>query len=192
MLNKKAFELYKDLRLSAQKYIEEIHCPLVIQTIASTGRITKFCKEAKICTATFHKWKIKFPLFNECFQIGCIYAREAWEEELASHLENPKFNYKAWSDMGLRNSIYHDQNKIRVKVEADATPWEQYKQIIEQCSKGDFSAAEIKQLMESINVGTRVYEAFQLQKEVDKMKDDLNQMSQRNGNNIVPISKVKT
>ena len=71
-------------------------------------------------------------------------------------------------------------------------PWEQYKQIIEQCSKGDFSAAEIKQLMESINVGTRVYEAFQLQKEVDKMKEDLNTMSQRNGNNIVPISKVKT
>ena len=41
--------------------------------------------------------------------------------------------------------------------------------------------------MESVNVGTRVYETFKLQVELDKMKEELTEMSQRNGNDTIPI-----
>ena len=70
-----------------------------------------------------------------------------------------------------------------------ATPWEQYQQILKQAEKGDFNASEIKQLMESINVGTRVYETFKLQVDFDTMKEDFNEMSQRHGNTKVAIVK---
>jgi hypothetical protein len=59
-----------------------------------------------------------------------------------------------------------------------------------QASMGDFTAAELKQLMESINIGIRAFESFELQKEVNAMKEDLLKMSQNNGNNILSIAKT--
>ena len=51
---------------------------------------------------------------------------------------------------------------------------------------GDFTASELKQLMESINIGIRAYESFELQKEVNLMRNDLAKMGQ-DGHNIVSI-----
>ena len=44
-------------------------------------------------------------------------------------------------------------------------------QLIRQGQEGDLSASEIKQLMESINIGVRAFETFKIQGEVDKMKN---------------------
>lgn len=40
-------------------------------------------------------------------------------------------------------------------------------------SNGDFTAGEIKQLMEAINVGLNAHQAFEVQKQIDELKSDL-------------------
>jgi hypothetical protein len=127
-------------------------------------------------------------LFAECYGIAKMVAQEKWENELEENRFDEGWDRKYWEQRGTR---YFSQNisKLMLNVDEDANPWEQYKQVIKQAGNGDFSASELKQIMESMNVGTRVYEVFKLQSEVDNMKKDLNEMSQNNGVNIIPITK---
>jgi RecJ-like exonuclease len=39
--------------------------------------------------------------------------------------------------------------------------------------------------MESLNIGARVYELFEMSKELEEMRDDLKRMELHNANNIV-------
>lgn len=181
-------KLFKGLH---EVYEEEIHCPLILEHMANEGRISSFCKATNVPLSTFYGWRKKHTLFRQCYEIGLVYAREKFEKEVQENMDNPDFNHKSHMDSGLRNIQGLERARLRVDVNPMGTPWEQYQDILQQCSDGDFRAEEIKQLMESVNVGVRVYESFKLQKEVDKMKEDLSTMSQRNGNNIIPIRKAK-
>lgn len=171
-------------------YSPLIHCPMVLHVVSKTGRDTAFCKEAGISMPSFHHWLATFPLFKECYGLAIIHAREVWEEEYEERKDDEDFNKKEWLERGTRIFKMNATTKLHLNIKADSNPYQQYQQIMQQSTTGEFTATEIKLLMESINVGTRVYESFQLQQEVDKMKDDLALMSQRNGNNIIAITKT--
>ncbi len=101
------------------------------------------------------------------------------------------FNMDYWKTIGAARFGVGRTNRIRVELNETETPYQQYQSLLRQASFGEYTAAEIKQLMESINVGVRVFESFKLQEEVDNMKNDLLKMSQKNGNNIVSIESAK-
>lgn len=187
-----ATSIYNALKFSGHtKYNQETHCKLALTTIGETGRVTQFCAAAVIGRTTYNKWLIQHPIFKECAEIAMAFAQEMYEVDFDMRNRDDDFNLSTWKFQTER-LFSHLKTKLYLDIKADATPWEQYQQILVQSTQGDFSASEIKQLMESVNVGTRVYESFKLQTEVDKMKDDLNTMSQRSGNNIVPINKATT
>lgn len=183
-------KIYKELKNNKRIYQEEIHCPMVIRVISERGTVSSFCKEAMIADTYFYQWVNKYPIFEQCYRYAAMCAKEAWEEEGRIGKDDPEFNLEYWRIVGASRYGLGKTNRVRVEVDAETTPYHQYQQLLKQASNGDFTAAEVKQLMESINVGTRVYETFQLQKEVDQMKEDLMKMSQ-NANNIVPIEKAK-
>ena len=74
-------------------------------------------------------------------------------------------------------------------INAKASPYKQYQQLVEMANSEEFNASEIKQLMESINVGIRAFESFELQAEVNKVKEDVKQMRLHDGNDSIPIEK---
>ncbi len=184
----KARELYETLKSPRRFYDEEKHCVMILEILPVKWRVSAFCVEALICEQTFYEWVNKYAIFKTCYGVAQLLAHEAWEKEEVDNLDNEDWDRKTWLQRGSR---YFAKDKAKIKLEVDcmASPWEQYQQILKQAEKGDFNASEIKQLMESINVGTRVYETFKLQVELDKMKEDFNEMSQRHGNNPVAIVK---
>jgi hypothetical protein len=77
-------------------------------------------------------------------------------------------------------------------VDKNSNPYEQYQQLIEQATYGDFDSAQIKQLMESINVGRAAFEAFKLQGELDEIKESFKLMEvNRNAHNTIPITSAE-
>ena len=186
-----AKKIYKNLKSNKTLYVEEIHCPLVIQKFNESGTVSSFCRDIGISDITFYKWTDRHPIFAECYRIGYMIARENWEQEGINGKEDEYFNLEYWKVVGSSRFGVGRTNRIRIDMGADSTPYEQYQNLISQASFGDYTASEIKQLMESINVGIRVYESFKLQGEIDKMKDDLLKMSQNNVNNIVSIEDAK-
>ena len=185
-----ARQTFEQLFKSVVRYSPKVHCQMVLVTVSEKWRDTAFCKEAGISIATFHHWLATFPLFKECYGLAIIHAREAWEDDYEERKDDEDFNKKEWLERGNRIFKLSASTKLHLNVKSGSNPYEQYQQIMEQSTTGEFTATEIKLLMESINVGTRVYESFKLQEEVDKMKDDLSLMASRNGNNIIPITKT--
>lgn len=173
------------------KFEAEKYCVLVLEVVSKMGRVSAFCKAALISENTFYDWLRKYPIFNECYQIAKMLAYEQWEKDGENNLGNDDFNWKYWEKIGNMRFNAGRQDKVYLNIDPDADPYTQYRQLIRQTGHGAFSAVEIKQIMESVNVGTRVYETFQLQQEVDKMKSDLIKMNQNHGNNIVPITEIK-
>lgn len=181
--------IYKFLKRGTSQYKEEVHCPMIIRTILLKPRQSAFCAEALICAHTFQIWKKKYPLFDQCYRLAIILAKEIWEKERDDSIGDPDFDEKAWRKKG--SSLFHEpKEKIILEIESDASPWEQYQQILQQASHGDFSASEIKQIMEAVNVGRAVYETYKIQQEVDKMKKDLTEMGQNNADDTISISKA--
>ena len=184
---KRKFEkLYKE----QVRYSPAVHCPLVLNIVSQTGRSTAFCKAAGISVTSFKHWIATFPLFRECYGLGLVSAIEEWEEEYEERKDDEDFNKKEWLERGSRKFKFNEITKLHLNIKSNSDPYQQYQQIMEQAITGEFTATEIKLLMESINVGTRVYESFKLKEEVDMMKADLELMANRNGNNIVAITKA--
>lgn len=190
MMHVNATKIYKDIKSNSTAYEEEKHCPMIIKVMSEQGTESAFCVIAEIADTTFYAWKKKYPIFNECYRIGCMLARENWEEEGRRGKDSIDFNIDYWKTIGVSRFGVGKNNRIRVELNEESSPYEQYQQLIRQASYGDFNSAEIKQLMESINVGVRVYESFKLQQEVDTMKEDLIKMNQHNVKNIVPIKEA--
>lgn len=170
-------------------YEEDKHCPLILDVMDSEGTMTAFCVKTGISDRLFYKWIYKHPLFNECYRIGCMISRDNWEREGLLGKGDEEFNMELWRIQGAARHGVGKTNRVRIHIDANSTPYEQYKQLINQASMGDFTASEFKQLIEGINVGIRAYESFELQREVDAMKKDLDKMNQ-NANNIIPITKT--
>ena len=185
-----ARNIYEKMRKETTRYIPSVHCPMILSIVSKTGRESAFCKEAMVSSRTFNRWMATHEIFKECFGVAMVLAKETWEEEYEERKDDESFNKKEWLERGNRIFKLTSTTKLHLNLKPNSTPYQQYQQIMEQSMSGEFTATEIKLLMESINVGTRVYESFQLQEEVDKMKDDLLLMGQRNGNNIVAINKT--
>lgn len=182
--------IYKKLKLNATGYTEEIHCPMVLKCMDESGTVSAFCVEAMISDSTFYRWINKHVLFNDCYRIGCMIARENWENEGKEGRYEEDFNIEIWRIQGASRFGVGRTNRVRLQIDADASPFEQYKQLVSQATMGDFSAAEFKQLMETINIGCRAFESFELQKQVEEMKEDLEKMQSNYGNNIIPIKET--
>lgn len=183
-------QIYTKIKEGRFKYNEELHCTMILEILPIHGRLSAFLTKAVIGETTFYEWLHRYPIFKTCYGIAQTLAQEAWEQEAIDNEGNENWDSKRWLERGKRY-FAKDKSKLILEVMENSTPWEQYSQILLQAKRGDFSASEIKQLMESINVGTRVYETFKLQEELDKMKSDLNEMSRRHVNNTLSVVKVE-
>ncbi len=170
---------------SVSPYVEEVHCPLVIEILADPRRGTQaaFCVAADIGYNTFYKWLDRYPLFDECYQYGKIIARFNWEQEAVA-LERLESNevgcqYELWRLRGWSQFGVGKNSRIRVHLTPGGTPAQHYHDILKSASNGDYTAGEIKQLMEAVNVGLNAYQAHELQDQIDSLKSDLEKMESR-------------
>lgn len=179
-----AQEVYQRLRKAHTEYNEEIHCPLILKIMADEkkGRVSAFCVEAFVDERTFYNWVNAHPLFSACYFLGKMYARENWEKEgdIIKHIvlgpgENT-YRFEHWKMIGWSRFGISKNSRIRLDLKPTDNPAEHYKQLLQQASNGDFTASEIKQLMEAINVGLNAHQVFELQKQIDELKSDLTKM----------------
>lgn len=172
-------------------YNEEEHCELIIKIMMtpSMGTVAAFCRHAVISDTTFYKWLEKYPVFYECYRYAIMAARYEWEQEGEDNKDNPEWDSKYWERKGNDRFRLNAKSKIRLAINETDEPYMQYQQLMKQAAKGEFTSDELKQVMECLNSGTRVYEAFKVQREVDEMKKDLKEIGSYHGtNNIVPIA----
>lgn len=177
-----AKKIYLQIKTGERTYNEEVHCPMVLHVMNTKGTMTAFCKEAGISDALFYKWTMQYPIFKECYEMGKVYSKSNWEEEGENGKDEEFFNFDYWRLTGAcRYGV--GRNRVRMAVDSESNPYEQYQQLIRQAGTEEFTAAEIKQLMESINVGRSAFEAFKLQEEMDAMKEDVARMKINHAHN---------
>lgn len=173
-------QIYETLKTGRRPtYNEEVHCKLILKTMMKEGRITAFAAEAMVHEDTFYRWVREHELFKECYLIGKVFARESWEleGERLRDREMPigvvDYAFEHWKMMGWSRFGISKNSRIKLQLKANDTPDKHYAQLLEQAANGDFTASEIKQLMEAINVGLNTHQVFALQKEIDQLKSDL-------------------
>ena len=183
--------LYKKIK-SKSKLEEEKHSLLMLSIMADPlkGRISAFCAEVGVSDHTAYMWMKRSELFLECYALGKMLARENWEREGQAISEevtmpgtsNHKFEH--WRMVGWSRFGVGKNSRIRLDLDPTASPNQHYKQLMHQASQGDFTAGEIKQLMEAINVGLNAHQVETLQKEIDQLRADLVTMTENsNGDN---------
>lgn len=183
-----AKSLYLQFKKGDRAYNEEVHCPMILEVMNNEGTLVAFLKKAQISEPLFYKWKKKHKLFAECYAYGKVLSRDNWEKEGDQGKAEEFFNFDHWRITGaMRYGI--GKNRVRFGIDPKANPYIQYQQLVEMANSEEFNASEIKQLMESINVGIRAFESFELQGEINKVKEDVNQMRTRDGNHTIPIEK---
>lgn len=177
-----AQEIYKKLKTRTTDYREEIHCPMVLRIMADKdkGTVSAFCVEAMVDNATFFNWVNENPLFEQCYSLGKMMARENWEAE-GRQLKNKSspigmisYEFEHWKMMGWsRFGVSNKNSRVRLELNPTHNPSQHYAQLIKQAASGDFTAGELKQLMEAINVGLNTEQVFVMQKQIDELKADL-------------------
>jgi hypothetical protein len=190
-----AFEIYQKIKYNKIKYVEEIHCPMIIRVMADPlkGTFSAMCVEARIGEKKLYTWLEQYPLFQECYCLAKMFAREAWElrgREIAEEVNMPgttNHKFEVWRMQGWSRYGIGKNARIRLKLNYESKPNEHYQQLLKQAADGDFTAGEIKQLMEAINVGLNTHQVFALQNEIDELKSNLALMSE-NSNGINSIS----
>ena len=186
MLKVDGLELYKQISQSRIKFNEEKHCAMIFNVMANPnkGTLSAFCVEARIGDRTFYNWLKKHEILQECYALAKMFAREEWERqgrEIRDEVNLPgtsncKFEY--WRMIGWSRFGVGKNSRIRLDLNPEGTPNEHYTQLLHQASEGDFTAGEIKQLMEAVNVGLNTHQVFILQKEIDQLKLDLATMTE--------------
>jgi hypothetical protein len=183
-----AKKLYMQIKNKKGTYNEEVHCPMILEVMDNEGTMTAFCRKAMISDALFYRWVSKYKVFRECYALGKILSRSNWEKEGEEGKSEEFFNFDHWRLTGaMRYGV--GKNRVRMGIDPKADPYKQYQQLVEMANDEEFNASEIKQLMESINVGIRAFESFEIQAQVNKIQDDVHQMGARNANNFIPIEK---
>jgi hypothetical protein len=184
-----AQQIYMQFKKGDRAYKEEVHCPMIIDVMNNEGTATAFQRKAFICETSFYNWLKKHKLFRECYAYGKIISRDNWDKEGELGKDEEYFNFELWRIKGaMRYGI--GKNRVRFGIDPKASPYIQYQQLVEQANTEEFNASEIKQLMESINVGIRAYESFELQEKVNEIQNDVSQMKVRNAHNISAIEKI--
>jgi hypothetical protein len=177
-------------RLTRDKivYKEKIHCPMIMKIMANKGRVSAFCKAVEIVESTFYLWAKTHKAFGLCYEYGKVLAREAWEDEgetLKTQTNPPgviSHEFEHWKMIGWSRFGISKNSRIKLELVPTDTPSQHYSQLLIQASKGDFTASEIKQLMEAVNVGLNTHQVFELQKQIDQLKSDLELMvTNKNG-----------
>lgn len=160
------------------QYEPEKHCPMVMEVCSDyqLGDASFFCAKAGISGQTFFRWTYTHPEFNEAYGLANMKARAEWLRQAAANNDNPEWDSEFWKHIGRTRFGLGRSNKVFLALDPQGTPTDHYKQILAQAAEGAFSASELKQLMEAINVGLRAHEIIELQKEIEQMKNDLVKM----------------
>lgn len=183
-----ADELYERIKTKPTLYNEKLHCPLILKIMgdSSKGRVSAFCVEADIGETTFYDWTARHKIFAACYGLGKMMARENWEID-GNNLRNIDrpigtidHSFEYWRMIGWSRFGVGKNSRIRLNLSAKGTPSDHYGELLKQAGEGDFTAGEIKQLMEAINVGLNAYQVFELQKQIDELKSDLIKMNEIN------------
>jgi hypothetical protein len=163
------------------KYDEEKHCKLLINVMTdkNKGCHTFFCVEAQVSEHTFYDWVREKELFGSLYLFLKMVAKQRWYEE-GKEISSKDYlmgtvNYEMdhWKLMGWAKFGISRNSRIRINFNPNDTPIKHFETILKQAANGDFTAAEFKQLMEAINVGLRVHEVTELQKQLDELKSDM-------------------
>jgi hypothetical protein len=170
------------------KYDEEKHCKLLINVMMdrSKGCHTYFCTEGIISEATFYVWVREHSLFGDLYYFCKMIAKQVWYEEgieiKSKEYQMGTMNYEMehWKLIGWAKFGISKNSRLKINVNPTDSPAKHYEMILRQAAEGDFTAAEFKQLMEAVNVGINVHQLFELQKQIDELKSDMNIMSMNN------------
>ena len=171
--------IYKKLKAGKTKYNADEHCPLLLKIMMEKGRLSAFCAAVLISDDTFYKWCKEHELFLDVYAVCKILARELWEKEgeiIKSQTNMPgviSHEFEHWKMVGWSRFGISKNSRIKLDLDPNGNPATHYAQLLKQASEGCFTASEIKQLMEAVNVGLSTHQVFQLQKEIDELKSDL-------------------
>lgn len=174
-------EIFAHFKKGTTLYNEEKHCQMLLDCMMDKkrGTLSSFCVEAMISESTFYAWCNKNEVFDDLYKFCKMYSREAWEQE-GQRLKDTvlpmgtiSYAFEYWRLIGWSRFGVSKNARIRLNLIATDTPDKHYSQLLKQASEGDFTAGEIKQLMEAINVGLNTHQVFALQKEIDQLKSDL-------------------
>lgn len=181
--------LYLQFKKGDRAYNEETHCPMILDIMNTEGTMVAFLRKAQISDTLFYKWIKKHKTFARCYAFGKILSRSNWEQEGEDGKNEEFFNFDHWRLIGAQRYGI-GKNRVRFGVNPIDNPYKQYQQLVELANNEEYSASEVKQLMEAINVGIRAFESFQLQEELDKVKEDVLRMTTNNANNCVSIEEA--
>ena len=174
-------QLYKQAK-EGVVYEPEVHCPMIIDLFANNEGESEFCLKVGISRQRFVRWQMECSLFRECVQIAKEVGYVSWmklysEWEPDPDIEKDKFDFRKWAELYKKN--FGSRAKVAIYIDSESSPIEQYKAIMHQASTGHFTSGEIKQVMESINIGLRAHEVCNLQDEVNELKEGLLKMEER-------------
>lgn len=178
MEEQKAQEIYHHIKKAGwnKPFDEARHCVMMLK---AKGRMSEFCVEALVSSTVVFKWLKASELFQECYALARMFDKLEWEkeglqvrDEILGHNERSN-RLDHWKMIGWERFGIGKTSRIRLDLDPNATPDKHYAELIAQASKGDFTAGEIKQLMEAINVGLSTHQVIKLQKEIEQLRDDL-------------------
>lgn len=178
--------IYQRLRAGPTRFIEEIHCPMLLNIMGNPKKGTRaaFCVAAYISLAQFDHWRKKHPFFDMVYGLARMIAQDHWEQEgdeLKDHVSMPgaqDCRFEVWRMQGWARFGIGKNACIRLDLDPESTPIEHYKQLIKQAGDGAFTAGEFKQLIEGINVGLSAHQVFTMQKEIDQIQSDVKTMGE--------------
>ena len=172
-------DLYKKIKAGV-KYDADIHCPLIIDVFGRNEGLSEFCMNVGISRDTYVQWQRDNDEFRQCVLLAKDVGIASWMRmytEFEPDETVEKFNTVPWYSLYKKN--FGETAKVTVYINPLSTPIEQYSQVMQQAASGDFTAYEIKQIMESINIGLRAHEVCNLQNEIDELKEGLKKMEER-------------
>lgn len=174
-------QLYESIKAGVI-YVPEIHCPAIIDMYANNEGESDFCLKYGISRQRFVSWQMLCPIFREAVALAKEVGYVSWmrmytEWEPDPDVEKDKFDFRRWAELYKKN--FGTRAKVSIYVDPNTTPIQQYEAIMHQASTGHFTSGEIKQIMESINIGLRAHEVCNIQKEVDELKEGLKKMEER-------------
>lgn len=190
----KIYDHFKTRKLT-HCYDEDFHCKLLIDVFLDVNKqtISAYCVAAMITERTFYTWVKTHELFSDIYYYSKMLAREEWEAEgrrIRDHempIGTTDYSFEHWKMIGWARFGISKTCRIKVDVDVNASPKELYAGIIKQAREGDFTASEFKQLMESVNVGVNIHKLFDMQKEIDELKENLSLMEKnQHGHNTSP------
>ncbi len=200
MLKEDGLTIYNKMKKGKPKFEEEKHCSLIIEIMGNKkkGIPSHFCVEVGISDQTFYNWLRDYEIFQECYSLGKMISRINWENdgmEIRDEVIMPgtsNYKFEHWRMVGWSRFGIGKNSRIRLDLKPDGTPNEHYSQLLQQASNGDFTAGEIKQLMEAINVGLSAHQTFKMQQELDQLKADLVTLNENsNGNNTFTDKRIE-